>query len=273
VRSRTVAARSSGPRRLPGTVVVVAGRVGSGGGRPRLSPAGPVGWPAGGGGEAAVGAAGQLPAPLMHPPMMGPTEKRGWPRSVGPPSTQDHRWWASHQASGRSRQRLRRPRRPQWPDRRGSGSSTRSLGRVDEPVAQPVRRRRQGGAGRRHAGQGRQPRQPGRATAARGDPGAEARAGRGDSAATDLAEGLGVRRPGPFADLEALRAAAELPVARFAALAGVPGRTYHRRLATLRSGDAPVKGRGRRRPLMRPRPWRRSTRPTGLRGATARSPR
>jgi len=59
---------------------------------------------------------------------------------------------------------------------------------------------------------------------------------------TDLAEGLGVRRPGPFADLEALRAAAELPVARFAALAGIPERTYHRRLATLRSGDAPVKG-------------------------------
>lgn len=87
------------------------------------------------------------------------------------------------------------------------------------------------------------PRQPGRATAARGDPGAEARTGRGDSAAADLAEGLGVRRPGPFADLEALRAAAELPVARFAALAGIPERTYHhRRLATLRSGDAPVKG-------------------------------
>jgi hypothetical protein len=40
----------------------------------------------------------------------------------------------------------------------------------------------------------------------------------------------------------ALRAAAELPVARFAALAGIPERTYHRRLATLRSGDAPVKG-------------------------------
>src|SRR6266508_4542235 len=113
---------------------------------------------------------------------------------------------------------------------------------VGQPVAQPVRRRRQGGAGRRHAGQGRQPWQPGRATAARGDPGAEARAGRGDRAATDLAEGLGVPRPGPFADLEALRAAAELPVARFAALAGIPERTYHRRLATLRSGDAPVKG-------------------------------
>jgi hypothetical protein len=71
---------------------------------------------------------------------------------------------------------------------------------------------------------------------------AAARAGRGDSAGTDLAEGLGVRRPGPFADLEALRAAAELPVARFAALAGIPERTYRRRLATLRSGDAPVKG-------------------------------
>jgi hypothetical protein len=52
----------------------------------------------------------------------------------------------------------------------------------------------------------------------------------------------GVRRPGPFADLEALRAAAELSVARFAALAGIAERTYHRRLATLRSDDAPVKG-------------------------------
>jgi transposase-like protein len=80
----------------------------------------------------------------------------------------------------------------------------------------------------------------------RGDPGAEARAGRGDRAATDLAEGLGVRRPGPFADLEALRAAAELPVARFAALAGIPERTYHRRLATLRSaGEGAVADAGR----------------------------
>jgi putative transposase len=36
--------------------------------------------------------------------------------------------------------------------------------------------------------------------------------------------------------------AAELPVARFAALAGIPEHTYYRRLATLRSGDAPGKG-------------------------------
>src|ERR1700738_1099022 len=42
--------------------------------------------------------------------------------------------------------------------------------------------------------------------------GAEAGAGRGNRAAADLAEGLGVRRRGPFADLEAMRAAAELPV-------------------------------------------------------------
>jgi putative transposase len=57
-----------------------------------------------------------------------------------------------------------------------------------------------------------------------------------------LAEGLGVRRPGPFADLEALRAAAELPVARLAALAGIPERTYRRRLAMLRSGNDTIKG-------------------------------
>lgn len=54
--------------------------------------------------------------------------------------------------------------------------------------------------------------------------------------------GLGVRRPDPFADLEALRAAAELPLARFTRLAGIPERTYRRRLAKLRAGDEPVKG-------------------------------
>lgn len=42
------------------------------------------------------------------------------------------------------------------------------VGRVDQPVAQPVRRRRQGGDGGRDAGQGRQPRKLGRAAAARG---------------------------------------------------------------------------------------------------------
>ncbi|HEY2042403.1 MAG TPA: hypothetical protein VGH11_06965 [Jatrophihabitans sp.] len=40
----------------------------------------------------------------------------------------------------------------------------------------------------------------------------------------------------------ALREAAELPVARFAALAGISERTYRRRLAALRGGDEPVKG-------------------------------
>ena len=39
-----------------------------------------------------------------------------------------------------------------------------------------------------------------------------------------------------------MREAAQLPVARFARLAGIPERTYRRRLATLRAGDEPVKG-------------------------------
>jgi hypothetical protein len=41
-----------------------------------------VAWWAGGGREAAVGAAGQLPAPLMHGPMMGPAQQ-GQVRQVG----------------------------------------------------------------------------------------------------------------------------------------------------------------------------------------------
>jgi hypothetical protein len=45
--------------------------------------------------------------------------------------------------------------------------------------------------------------------------------------------------PGPFADLEALRAAEGLPVSRFARLTGIPERTYRRRLARLREGDPP----------------------------------
>ncbi len=56
----------------------------------------------------------------------------------------------------------------------------------------------------------------------------------GAGAAADLTEGLGVRRSGPFAAIEALSEAAELPVAGFAAPAGVPERTYRRRLARLR---------------------------------------
>ena len=76
---------------------------------------------------------------------------------------------------------------------------------------------------------------------------------------SDLAEGLGARRPGPFADLEALRAAAGLPVSRFAdwlvfrngpTAAGWPAPRRRRQ----------SRGRGRRRALMRSRRWRRSMR-------------
>lgn len=68
---------------------------------------------------------------------------------------------------------------------------------------------------------------------------AEARSRGGDGAAADLAEGLGVRRRGPFADLDALRAAHGVSVSRFAALAGIPERTYWPRLARHRVGDPP----------------------------------
>ncbi len=68
---------------------------------------------------------------------------------------------------------------------------------------------------------------------------AEARSRGGDGAAADLAEGLGVRRRCPFADLEALRAAHGVSVSRFAALAGIPERTYWRRLGRHRVGDPP----------------------------------
>lgn len=92
--------------------------------------------------------------------------------------------------------------------------------RVDQPKAEPVRRRRRGAAMEDGMpGKAGAPRQPGRATASRGDSGTQAGAGRGDGAATDLAERFGVRRPGPFAVLEARREAAQLPVARFARLA------------------------------------------------------
>jgi hypothetical protein len=80
----------------------------------------------------------------------------------------------------------------------------------------------------------------GGAAAAVGERPAEDGAGGGDGAAADVAEGRRVHRSGPFSDLEALRAAADLPVSRFARLAGIPRRTYHRRLARLDDGE-PVK--------------------------------
>jgi hypothetical protein len=58
-------------------------------------------------------------------------------------------------------------------------------------------------------------------------------------------KGLGVRRRCPFADLEALRAAHGVSVSRFAALAGIPERTYWRRLARHRVGDPSESGRDR----------------------------
>ena len=66
-------------------------------------------------------------------------------------------------------------------------------------------------------------------------------AGRGHGAVANLAARRGAGRPSPFTDLEALRAAAGLPVSRFVALTGIPERTYRRRLARLRVGD-PAKG-------------------------------
>jgi hypothetical protein len=78
-----------------------------------------------------------------------------------------------------------------------------------------------------------------RAAAAPRVRGAEARSRGGDGAAADLAERLGVRRRCPFADLEALRAAHGVSVSRFAALAGIPERTYWRRLARHGLGDPP----------------------------------
>jgi hypothetical protein len=65
--------------------------------------------------------------------------------------------------------------------------------------------------------------------------GAEARSRGGDGAAADLAERLGVRRRCPFAYLEALRAAHCVSVSRFAALAGIPERTYWRRPTVFRA--------------------------------------
>jgi transposase len=47
-------------------------------------------------------------------------------------------------------------------------------------------------------------------------------------AVADLAARRCFRRSSPFADLEALREAAGLPVSRFATLAGIPERTYRR---------------------------------------------
>jgi putative transposase len=44
---------------------------------------------------------------------------------------------------------------------------------------------------------------------------------------------------GPFEDLEVIRQDAGMPVSRFAALAGMPRRTYTRKLAKLRAGSPP----------------------------------
>jgi hypothetical protein len=66
-----------------------------------------------------------------------------------------------------------------------------------------------------------------------------ARLGRGDGAAADLAQGRGANPGGPFADIEALRAAAGLPVSRFARLAGIPERTYRYRLGRHHAGQPP----------------------------------
>ena len=44
------------------------------------SPVAAVGWWAGGGGEAAIGAAGQLPAPFVDGPMVGPADQREVPQ-------------------------------------------------------------------------------------------------------------------------------------------------------------------------------------------------
>src|SRR6476620_1261909 len=79
------------------------------------------------------------------------------------------------------------------------------------------------------------------AAVAAGEQGIEDGAGRGHGAVANLAARSGAGRPNPFTDLEALRAAAGLPVSRFVALTGIPERTYRRRLARLRVGD-PAKG-------------------------------
>jgi len=50
-------------------------------------------------------------------------------------------------------------------------------------------------------------------------------------------DSLAFQAAGTFRDLEALRAAEGTPVSRFARLAGIPERTYRRRLARLRAED------------------------------------
>jgi hypothetical protein len=80
---------------------------------------------------------------------------------------------------------------------------------------------------------------PDRAAAAPRVRAAEARSRGGDGAAADLAERLGVGRRCRFAGLEALRAAHGVSVSRFAALAGIPERSYGRRLARHPAGDPP----------------------------------
>jgi hypothetical protein len=103
-----------------------------------------------------------------------------------------------------------------------------------------VRRCRQGRDGKRLARSTRWS-VDGRAAVAGRVRAAQAGVGGGDGAAADLAEGCGVHRSGPFADLEALRVADRVSVSRFAVLAGIAERTYWRRLARHRAGN-PVKG-------------------------------
>ena len=97
-------------------------------------------------------------------------------------------------------------------------------------LAGPVRRRGQGRDGP-FAARPRWWAVADRAAAAPRVRAAEVRSRAGDGAATALAERLGVRRRCPFADLEALRAAHGVSISRFAPLAGIPERTYWRRLA------------------------------------------
>lgn len=77
---------------------------------------------------------------------------------------------------------------------------------------------------------------PGGTSAADRERTAKTRPGRGYGAAAHLAAERHRIRAGPFVDLEALRAAAGLPVSRFARLADIPERTYRRRLMQLRAG-------------------------------------
>ena len=72
---------------------------------------------------------------------------------------------------------------------------------------------------------------------------------------------------GPFGDLEALREAAGTPVSRFAALAGIPERTYRRRRGSA-AGRGSDKGPWPAPRSTRSKRWRRSMPMTGRRGAS-----